>query len=80
MDYLQELGINGLYLTPIFESPSTHKYDTVDYYKIDPHFGDNAVFKTLVAEAHQRGMKVMLDAVFNHMGYHSPVARCCEKW
>ena len=72
LDYLQELGINGLYLTPIFESPSTHKYDTVDYYKIDPHFGDNVVFKTLVAEAHQRGMKVMLDAVFNHMGYHSP--------
>ena len=72
LDYLQELGINGLYLTPIFESPSTHKYDTVDYYKIDPHFGDDAIFKTLVNEAHQRGMKVMLDAVFNHMGYHSP--------
>lgn len=72
LDHLKELGINGLYLTPIFESPSTHKYDTVDYYKIDPHFGDDAVFKTLVNEAHGRGMKVMLDAVFNHMGYNSP--------
>lgn len=71
LDYLQDLGINGLYLTPIFEAPSTHKYDTIDYYKIDPHFGDESIFRKLVDEAHQRGMKVMLDAVFNHIGYES---------
>lgn len=71
LDYLQDLGINGLYLTPIFESPSTHKYDTVDYYTIDPHFGDDETFRALVTEAHNRGMKIMLDAVFNHIGYQS---------
>lgn len=71
LDYLQDLGINGLYFCPIFESPSNHKYDTVDYYRIDPHFGDGKIFKHLVEEAHKRGMKVMLDAVFNHIGIAS---------
>ncbi|HAX73538.1 MAG TPA: alpha-glycosidase [Firmicutes bacterium] len=72
LDHLQALGINGLYLTPIFESPTTHKYDTINYYEIDPHFGDKQTFKTLVTQAHERGMKIMLDAVFNHMGDTSP--------
>ncbi len=72
LDYLAELGINGLYFCPIFEAPSNHKYDTIDYFEIDRHFGDKAIFRKLVQEAHRRGMKVMLDAVFNHIGNHSP--------
>lgn len=68
LDYLQGLGITGLYLCPIFTAHSNHKYDTIDYFTIDPHFGDKKTFKRLVDEAHKRGMKVMLDAVFNHLG------------
>lgn len=72
LDYLVDLGINGIYFCPIFKAHSNHKYDTIDYYEIDPDFGDKETFKTLVEEAHKRGIKIMLDAVFNHMGYHSP--------
>jgi len=71
LDYLQDLGIIGLYLCPIFESPSNHKYNTTDYFEIDRHFGDKETFRQLVEQAHLRGMKVMLDAVFNHMGDQS---------
>ena len=71
LDYLQDLGITGLYLCPIFESPSNHKYNTKDYFEIDRHFGDKETFRKLVEQAHLRGMKVMLDAVFNHMGDQS---------
>ncbi|BBA93079.1 glycoside hydrolase family 13 protein [Streptococcus ruminantium] len=71
LDYLQDLGITGLYLCPIFKAPSNHKYDTSDYYQIDPQFGTNEELKQLVSKAHQRGMRVMLDAVFNHIGYQS---------
>ncbi|CDF59239.1 glycoside hydrolase family 13 protein [Thermobrachium celere] len=66
LDYLEELGINAIYLTPIFESPSCHKYDTIDYYDIDKSFGNKKIFKELVEECHKRGIKVILDAVFNH--------------
>lgn len=66
LPYLQDLGITCVYLTPIFLSPTNHKYDTVDYYTIDPHFGDEALFRRLVEEAHRLGIRVMLDAVFNH--------------
>ncbi|WP_061911199.1 glycoside hydrolase family 13 protein [Streptococcus cristatus] len=72
LDYLQDLGITGLYLCPIFESPSNHKYNTTDYFEIDHHFGDKETFRKLVEEVHQRGMKIMLDAVFNHIGDQSP--------
>ena len=71
LDYLQDMGITGLYLCPIFESPSNHKYNTTDYFEIDRHFGDKETFRQLVEQAHLRGMKVMLDAVFNHMGDQS---------
>lgn len=70
LPYLAKLGITGLYLTPIFESPSTHKYDTSDYFKIDPDFGTLDDLKTLVKTAHELKIKVMLDAVFNHAGLH----------
>lgn len=69
LGHLEELSVNLLYLTPIFSAPTNHKYDTIDYYKIDPHFGDKEVFRQLVIECHQRGIKVVLDAVFNHCGY-----------
>ncbi len=72
LDYLEDLGINGLYFCPIFEAYSNHKYDTIDYLKIDPAFGDAETFKNLVEECHKRGIKIMLDAVFNHMGDMSP--------
>lgn len=72
LDYIADLGATGIYFTPIFEAPTTHKYDTIDYFKIDPEFGTNETFKTLVDEAHKRGIKVMLDAVFNHCGFKHP--------
>lgn len=68
LDYIKDLGINGIYFTPIFKSPSAHKYDTEDYYAIDPQFGDIETLRLLIKEAHKRGIKVMLDAVFNHCG------------
>lgn len=68
LDYLKDLGITGIYLCPIFTAHSNHKYDTIDYFNIDPGFGTKEDFKTLVDEAHARGIRVMLDAVFNHMG------------
>lgn len=71
MDYLEQLGINGIYLCPIFEAPSNHKYDTTDYYEIDPAFGTKEDMHTLVKMAHSKGIKIMLDAVFNHIGYYS---------
>lgn len=68
LDHIQELGANALYLTPVFESPSNHKYDTQDYDRIDPHFGSNDDFARLTGALHQRGMRVILDGVFNHVG------------
>ncbi len=68
LDYLKELGINGIYLNPVFEAPSCHKYDTADYGRLDPHFGDDRLMKRLVEEAHTRGIRVMIDGVFNHCG------------
>ena len=68
LPYLQDLGITGIYLNPIMEAESNHKYDTKDYTKIDPSFGDDETMKRLVSEAHERGIRIMLDAVFNHCG------------
>lgn len=72
LDYIKDIGFNGIYFTPIFSSPSTHKYDTTDYFKIDEQFGTNEDFRQLVNECHKRGIKVMLDAVFNHCGFYHP--------
>lgn len=68
ISYLKELGINCLYLNPIFRAGAYHKYDTIDYYEIDPCFGTKEDFKALVNECHQAGIKVILDGVFNHTG------------
>ncbi|SHH39148.1 glycoside hydrolase family 13 protein [Virgibacillus chiguensis] len=72
LDHLESLGITGIYFTPIFKAYSNHKYDTIDYMEIDPHFGDKHTFKKLVQACHDRGIRVMLDAVFNHSGYYFP--------
>ncbi|WP_062109311.1 glycoside hydrolase family 13 protein [Bacillus niameyensis] len=72
IDYLKELGITGIYFTPIFKAFSNHKYDTIDYLEIDPQFGDNETLKNLIAVCHRNGIKVMLDAVFNHSGFYFP--------
>ncbi|MGF1480968.1 MAG: glycoside hydrolase family 13 protein [Cyanophyceae cyanobacterium] len=66
LDYLQDLGINAIYLNPIFQSASNHRYHTHDYYQVDPMLGGNRAFDELLAAAHQRGIKVILDGVFNH--------------
>lgn len=68
LDYLGDLGINALYLNPIFESASNHRYDTTDYFRIDPRLGDGAAFGGLLDEAHRRGFRLILDGVFNHCG------------
>ncbi|BCN29316.1 glycoside hydrolase family 13 protein [Anaeromicropila herbilytica] len=68
LDYMKDLGITGLYLTPIFDSNSNHKYNTSDYKKIDSDFGSEEDLKELIEEAHKRGIRIMLDAVFNHSG------------
>ncbi len=70
--YLKDLGISGIYFTPIFEAFSAHKYDTKDYFKIDPSFGTNEDFRLLVQKAHDAGIKVVLDGVFNHCGWDHP--------
>ncbi|MBV1709913.1 MAG: alpha amylase N-terminal ig-like domain-containing protein, partial [Erysipelothrix sp.] len=68
LPYLADLGISGIYLTPVFESITTHKYDTRNYFAIDPSFGTEQDLIELVKKAHQLSIKVMLDAVFNHSG------------
>ncbi len=66
LDYLQDLGVNGIYLNPIFLSPSIHKYDALDYFHIDPHLGGDEALIALIAEMHKRGMKLLLDISINH--------------
>jgi cyclomaltodextrinase len=66
LDYLQDLGITALYFTPIFQSASNHRYHTHDYYLIDPILGGRPTFDRMINACHQRGIKVVLDGVFNH--------------
>lgn len=66
LDHIRDLGAEVLYLTPIFYSHSTHKYDTIDYYRIDPTFGTEEDLTELVEKAHSMGLRVILDGVFNH--------------
>ncbi|MFE0558018.1 MULTISPECIES: alpha-glycosidase [Paenibacillus] len=68
LDYLSELGVNAIYFTPLFTATTNHKYDTEDYMEIDPQFGDKDTLKKLVDLCHARGIRVLLDAVFNHSG------------
>lgn len=73
LDHIKDLGVTCLYLTPIFISPTNHKYDTIDYFEIDPQFGSKEDFKKLVEKAHSFGIRIVLDAVFNHMCHENPV-------
>ncbi|HWJ85773.1 MAG TPA: alpha-amylase family glycosyl hydrolase [Cellulomonas sp.] len=71
LDYARDLGVSGIALGPIFAS-STHGYDTTDYFAIDPRLGTADDFRTLVEAAHERGLRVLLDGVFNHVGRAHP--------
>jgi glycosidase len=72
LEYLQSLGVNTIYFNPIFEAASNHSYDTQDYYQIDPYFGTQKDWENLVKHANQRGMRIVLDGVFNHLSSDSP--------
>ena len=71
LDYIRDLGANTIYMTPVFQAASNHKYDTADFRNIDPHFGSNADFTRLTMEAKKRGIRVIADASFNHSGSDS---------
>ena len=68
LDYLKDLGITIIYFNPIFEAKSNHKYDAVDYKKLDPHFGTEEEFKAFVKDAHKKGIRIIIDCAFNHTG------------
>lgn len=72
LDYLQNLGVTTLYFTPIFKAPSNHKYDAVDFFSVDPMFGDEASLRRLIAELQKRNMGLILDAVLNHVNFKHP--------
>jgi glycosidase len=71
LDYLKQLGVNTIYFNPIFTAKSNHRYDTADYRRIDPYLGKMGDFEKLVQQARQRGIRVVLDGVFNHMSSDS---------
>ena len=81
LDYFCELGVTALWLTPVLENDSPdnaqgystyHGYATTNYYRVDPRFGSNADYRRLVDEAHDRGLKVVMDMIFNHSGFEHP--------
>ncbi|MDO5025151.1 MAG: alpha-amylase family protein [Trueperella sp.] len=77
LDYAVNLGCNGILLAPIFQS-STHGYDTTDYFQIDPRLGNNSDFDWLINQATARGLAVILDGVFNHVGVQHPLAQAAQ--
>lgn len=80
LDYFADLGVTALWFTPVLENNSPddngfstyHGYATTDYYKVDPRFGSNEEYKQLIDEAHQKGLKVVMDMIFNHCGFDHP--------
>ena len=72
LDYIASMGFNCIYLNPIFAAESYHRYDTLDYYQVDPHMGSKEDVRALVEKAHSLGIRVLLDGVFNHSGIHFP--------
>ncbi len=81
LDYFVDLGVTALWLTPVLENDSPddangfstyHGYATTNYYRVDPRFGSNADYRRLVDEAHQKGLKVVMDMIFNHSGFEHP--------
>lgn len=73
LDYIKSLGVNTIYMTPIHPSSTNHHYDVEDYYRVSPDFGGEAALKTLVEAAHAKGLKIMLDGVFNHCSKNNPM-------
>lgn len=73
LGYLADLGINGVYLTPIFAARTNHRYDATDYFRIDPRLGDETTFRRLLREASSHGIRVILDGVFNHCSREHPL-------
>lgn len=79
LNYLADLGVTNLYLTPVFCAPSNHKYDATDFFNVDPMFGGNDALQRLISALHARGMELTLDAVLNHVSDRHPwfvAARC----
>lgn len=72
LDYIKDLGATCLYLNPIFKGTSNHKYDTENYFEVDPDFGTKQDLENLIQQCHERGMRVILDGVFNHCGFYFP--------
>lgn len=68
LDYLEDLGVTALYLNPIFASAANHRYHTYDYFQVDPLLGGNEALRELLQAVHGRGMRLILDGVFNHVG------------
>lgn len=80
LDYLKELGIDCIYLNPVFEGDFNHKYATTDYYRIDSGFGNKRELAALISELHAEGMRILLDGVFNHCGINfAPFRDVVEK-
>ncbi|MEU6415328.1 glycoside hydrolase family 13 protein [Microbispora sp. NPDC046933] len=75
LGHLRDLGVTALYLTPIFTAGTNHRYDTIDYFGIDPALGDEETFAGLVEDAHAHDIRVVLDAVFHHCGDGHPAFR-----
>lgn len=79
LDYITEMGFNGIWLMPVHPSPTYHKYDVSDYYAIHPDYGTVEDFRTLVSEAHKRGIRVIIDLVVNHTAVNHPwFTEACE--
>ena len=79
LDYIQSLGCNAIWLSPLFASPSHHGYDATDYYTVEPRFGTNADLKELIEKAHQRGIRVILDIVANHWSNQHPTFQAAQR-
>ena len=72
LDYIADMGFNGIWMTPIMPSPTYHKYDVTDYYHIDPSFGTLEDYQALVEACHERGISLLVDMVFNHTSSEHP--------
>ncbi len=79
LDYIQSLGCNAIWLSPLFASPSHHGYDATDYYTVEPRFGTNAELIELIEKAHQRGIRIILDFVANHWSNHHPTFQAAQR-
>lgn len=79
LDYIQSLGCNAVWLSPLFASPTHHGYDATDYYTVEPRFGTNAELMELIEKAHQYGIRVILDFVANHWSNHHPTFQAAQR-